>query len=506
MKRLISVLTVFALLLGSCGLVAYARKEASTSDDIAPIVVVSGFATVPLVLNAGTDAEKQVWSPSSQTIIDGVLSVISPLTRLVFNSDWSAFLDEADPKILSIFDSVRCDDDGEPIYDLTVQEYPLSGDHYPDFYNGDTNDEQAFVKSAIDTYGGDSVYFFSYDWRLDPIDHAKALRDYIKNVKKETGHDKITLVGCSMGGNVILSYLRLYGSGDIQNFVMDNAAFQGTSLVGELLKLDMSFDSDSAIGYIMQFAKKEILERFLEKTGLFDDIIPLLEDIIGMTAMQLGDEVLYPVFANIPGMWSLVSDDTYEQAKAAALDPDKNAKLIKKIDYYHYEVQQKAERLMKNAKANGCNIIILSNYNYYGVPITPSRNNNNDILIDTKYSSGGATCAELGSTLGDGYVQKNMSCGHNHVSPDNMIDASTCMFPEYTWFVRDMKHLDYPYGTEAADFLMWLAGVKEQPTVRSDSRYPQFMVFDYETGRLMPQTADGETVTVTDVVNPQTGG
>jgi pimeloyl-ACP methyl ester carboxylesterase len=502
MNRLLSAVTVFVLLSGSFGLFAAAQKECGCGT--APIVVVSGFATVPLVRDVGTDSEEQVWAPSGKIIINGVTGVLYPLLRLLFTGDWTAFFDESDPKILSIFESVRCDDDGEPVYDLSVRKFPLSADNYSDFYNGDTNDEQAFIKTAIGVYGGDHVYFFSYDWRLDPVEHARELRDFIKNVKKETGHRKVTIAGCSMGGNVILSYLRLFGSGDIHNYIMDNAAFQGMSLVGELLKLDFGFDVNSASGYIYQFSKNRLLDGFLRKSGILDFLIPRAEDIIDRTSGQLSKEVLYPVFANIPGIWSLVPHDSYEDAKAAALDSEKNAKLIKKIDFYHYEVQQMAERLMKKAKANGTNIIILSNYNYYGVPITSSRNNNNDILIDTKYSSGGATCAGPGGTLGDGYVQKKMSCGHNHVSPDGVIDASTCMFPEYTWFVKDMKHLDFPYGSQGADFLMWIAGAKEQPTVHKDSRYPQFMKFDYKTGELTPQTV--ESAPAETVVNPQTGG
>ena len=110
----------------------------------------------------------------------------------------------------------------------------------------------------------------------------------------------------------------------------------------------------------------------------------------------------------------------------------------------------------------------------------------NDYLIDTSLSSGGAVCADNGKTLPDGYVQQK-DRRHDHISPDRRIDASTCMYPENTWFIRDMGHLDFPYGTEGADFLMWLVCADTQLTIRSDVRYPQFLVYNKAAGTLRAQ-------------------
>ncbi len=503
MKKAISVLIICAIVTGSVFVTATAQTSCNCGT--APLIVVSGFATVPLTLDADTENAKTVWSPSGDSILSGVSKLISPLIKLGFTKDWDSFMDVANPEILNIFMPVLCDKDGNSVNNVTVRKFPLSADNYPDFYNGDDVDEQAFVKSAVEKLGGDHVWFFSYDWRLDPVEHAKELREYVKNVKKETGHSRVSLAGCSMGGTVIMSYLRLFGSGDIQNFVLDNAAFQGTQLVGELLKLDIEIDGKSAANYANQFIKSKLLDWIIEKSNIFGELVPHLEKIIDSTRGKLSRDVLFPVFANMPGMWSLVADDVYESAKKAALDSSVNAKLIKKIDFYHYQVQRRAKELIHSAVLSGCNVIIIANYNFYGVPITPSRYNNNDILIDTKYASGGATCADLGSTFDEDYVQK-VNCGHNHVSPDNVIDASTCILPENTWFVKNMKHLDFPYGSEAADFLMWAVSAKrgEHPNVFSKSSYPQFMEYSYSTKKLTPISENAETV-LFQVVNPQTG-
>ncbi|MCL2507961.1 MAG: hypothetical protein FWF05_02160 [Oscillospiraceae bacterium] len=499
MKKTLSIIVAAAILLGSSALFVFARPECDCG--IAPLIVVSGFATVPLSLDG-----EQVFAPPVDRILRGVAGVLPPLIKAGLTKDWDEFIDSAAPALIDVFEPILCDKNGDSIHSVSMQPFPLSIDNYPDFYNGDDVDEQAFVKTAMETIGGDHVYFFNYDWRLDPIDNARKLKDFADNVKSETNHSRLTLAGCSMGGTVIMSYLKLFGSSGIQNFLLDNAAFQGVALVGDLLALDLEFEGEIAVRYTHQFVQNDLLAWFLRATGLFDAVIPLVETLYEGTRGRLGAEVLYPIFAHMPGMWSLVGHEQYERAKAAALDSEINAELIKKLDFYHYEVQQNAENLLKKAKKNGTNIMLTSNRGYYGIPITPSRYNNNDILIDTVNSSGGAVCAPLGQPFADDYIQA-VKCGHNHISPDRMIDASTCMFPEYTWFVNGMKHLDYPYGSEAAEFLMWLiqAGKGEQRNIFSNEKYPQFMQFDYGSGKLTPMAyADGGVFL--EVINPATGG
>ena len=109
-----------------------------------------------------------------------------------------------------------------------------------------------------------------------------------------------------------------------------------------------------------------------------------------------------------------------------------------------------------------------------------------DYLIDTALASGGAVCADVFETLPESYVQKR-DRKHNHISPDRVIDASTCMFPELTWFVRDMGHLDYPYGSEGMEFLLWLVRMDSQYTIRTSDRYPQFMQYDVQKKTLTAQ-------------------
>ena len=82
----------------------------------------------------------------------------------------------------------------------------------------------------------------------------------------------------------------------------------------------------------------------------------------------------------------------------------KNSGLIAKIDFYHYEVQGKAEELLRGAQADGTNIYIVAGYNMQRTPLVTAYKNNSDGTVDTQYATIGATCAYLGETLPEDYI------------------------------------------------------------------------------------------------------
>jgi hypothetical protein len=60
-----------------------------------------------------------------------------------------------------------------------------------------------------------------------------------------------------------------------------------------------------------------------------------------------------------------------------------------------------------------------------------------DNVIETANSSLGATTAALGQIFSEEYLAgKDMK----YISPDKTVDASTCLFPEKTWFIKDLSH------------------------------------------------------------------
>jgi hypothetical protein len=108
-------------------------------------------------------------------------------------------------------------------------------------------------------------------------------------------------------------------------------------------------------------------------------------------------------------------------------------------------------------------------------PLVSAYMETSDGTVDTKYASCGATCAPIGSQLPEDYKQARFN-DIDYISPDRMIDASTCMLPECTWFVKDMLHSTTHDGHGV--FYDVLFASEEQLTVFDMPEYPQFMQND----------------------------
>ena len=74
----------------------------------------------------------------------------------------------------------------------------------------------------------------------------------------------------------------------------------------------------------------------------------------------------------------------------------------------------------------------------------------------------------------------------NYLSKDNMVDASTCQYPDYTWFIKGCPHATYPKQID--DLFQSIFRSPTQYTVTSDPEYPQFLVFDKDAKTVSPVT------------------
>ena len=104
--------------------------------------------------------------------------------------------------------------------------------------------------------------------------------------------------------------------------------------------------------------------------------------------------------------------------------------------------------------------------------MTKSWRNEADTVIDLKYASFGATAAPHGETLSD--EQLSTSDG-KYISPQKNIDASTCMFPEQTWFIRHMTHGMSPNCLE--DFGKILLYSDGQATAETYEDFPRYLYY-----------------------------
>ena len=462
MKKLLA--SILAIIIIATGVLPCFAADDSCTCGQTPIIYVAALGSGSVYLDEGTENQKTLFRPDIAELLPEFAPLVPAVLDLVTTKDYDAFGDVLIPCVNNAFGMLAMDDEGNSQERVTTEEFhPDTADH-----------------------GIDYSYYFGYDFRVDPIENAKLLHQYIQEVKDITGHDTVRCRASSMGGVTFMAYLRLYGSKDIETIIFQNCPLQGTAVAGELYNGLLHIDKDALLRYAecalpsmdSDFfgAFLYLLLEFLDTAGVLGGLVGVADNLVVNLKDRVFDEALIPIFATMPGIWSFVPDEYYESAKDfMGINDGEHQVLVDRLDYYHYEVQQSAEELLNQAKADGTNVYIVAGYNMQRTPLVTAYLNTSDGTVDTKYASLGATCANIGEQLPADYEQAEHK-EINYISPDRMIDASTCILPENTWFIKDMLHSTTHDGHDV--FYRILHESEEQLTVFDMEQYPQFMQND----------------------------
>lgn len=466
----------------------------AAAADENPVIFVTGMNTVPLYLNKGGEDEKKVWPPQSDDIVSAVTDGLPALIKVAFNRNWDAACDAIVPLVNGILDPIALNDDGTSKYNVTCAQF----DESYEYYSQNQDDEffyaaREYGYDAANAIGADKVYVFTYDWRMPTTQNARELAQLVEKVKADTGYSKVTLAAISMGGAVTTTYLEMFGCGSVQNTVMLSSGFCGIELVGDLYSGRVQVDLGALLNKLVDGADSNskadaltFLCTLLKAGGLVRILNSLCDKIITNTEDRLFKESLIPTFGTIAGVWGLVPNHDYADAKAFMFEGKANTPMMDEVDYYQNNVSAKSKDILKDCTDSGMFLTLLSNYGSQVMPFGDEALNHSDGVIETSQSSGGATCALIGKTLTEQQRAITASCGHNHVSPDNVINAATAMFPEQTWFVRNMAHTQFRTTGNTDTFIVWLICADAQLTVFDNAEYPQFMVLDRASQVISP--------------------
>ncbi len=469
MKKAVSIILILSIIFSFSATASAASERCNCG--LTPVVHVPGFGE-PIYKNPRAEDNYTVFPPEGDAITNAIPDFVTAVLFGLLTGNFDVFGKYASKGANTMLGEAACDKNGDPLYDTGVE---------PDELLVDTHKNTVYVSEDSDDNG---YFLYIYDWRLDPIDNAKGLKKFIEEVKELTGHKKVILSAHSQGNTIVTSYLHLYGNGGIEKILFLSPAYQGLSLVGSLFTQNVYVQGkgDALADYLngimgYEEIKSRLLTAVIKKineVGTVDGILYYLQKVLDDQLDRVFAESLTDIIGTMPGIWAFVPDEYYEAAKETVFKGNAEyKKLIERIDYYHYNVQVKTESVIKSAKAKGTSIIIAAGYNISSIPVTCCGEVQSDYLIDTEYMSLGAVCAPFGKTLEKDYKQLKNSCGHMHLSADKVIDASTCVFPEYTWFIKNNGHNEFESGY--CGFLEWAVRYKGQPNVRTNPLYPQFM-------------------------------
>lgn len=478
-RMLISVvLTV--ILAFSAALPAFAVRTAEVD---LPIVYVKG-------------AGREIYAADGTKIMpfdiepeDQIMAQAEPLLKAFANSvllnDWSIYCDKLTRVVKNIYKELVLDENGEATDGSYIIPSPAPKKKTSNFVLSD--------------------YIFNYDSRLDPWEVAESMDEYIDSVLEATGKDKVQLVGRCLGGNYVAAYLTRYGAEKIDACVLYVPSTMGTVVCSGTFSGSFKFDPDIINDYV-----DTNLTDGSDLSGLINSIVSvthsmsilhmgtdLAESVYRQIANQLIPDLLMYSYATMPAYWSMVDDEHFERAKNFVFGDNKAqyAGLIEKIDNYHYNVMNEFDVTLRQLQEDGVKVAVVAKYNTALPPIFENSDAQADGTIELDKLSFGATSAKMNDTLSRAYLNSIKQTGAiKYVSKDLVIDASTCVLPDSTWFIKNSVHEDF--NTAINKLIYAILGSEEQLTVWDDPNYPQFLDYDKQNNKLTAVTkaeANGDT-------------
>ncbi|MGN0463885.1 MAG: esterase/lipase family protein [Acutalibacteraceae bacterium] len=438
-----------------------------------PIYDAEGYCAYPLNIS---DEEMQA----------SVKRVVFPyLVNAVLFGKWDEYYDAFEKEVADKFSRASLDENGNIANDSGI----ANASYETNRANMDMD------KTYSDGNSGLFSYTFWYDWRLDPLEVADSLNEYIEHILAATGAEKVSIVGKCLGGGFVLAYLAKYGYDNIRNIAFDCTVGNGCENLSDIFSGNIHVDTEaierSAIDDNLPFVDNpgEYLNDFIiASIDLLNerDVCKLSEKTINWLYKKLYKELTPRLcmasFGTWPGYWTNITKDQYQTAKdimfngAVPENAVKYAGLIEKLDNYDRLVRQRIPEVLLGAKAVGVNVGILAKYGYQLPCYIESRDMLGDSLVSLHLASFGATCSNVYDTLSDEYIAERTAAGYGkYISPDKQVDASTCLFPDSTWIIKGMTHENW---ADCNDSLIYkICTTKEGLTIDSSEKYPQFMVY-----------------------------
>lgn len=494
MKKVISVVLSLVMIF-ALTVPAFSAQESKSQY---PIVTIRGNGN-----NIFDENGKQVYDFQYDTsnLADDVVEVCMPhLIEGLATGDYSNYFDALYKKLAEVYGDAKLDVNGNPTGGTDIQK--SDREYMETRRNLDMGASRGYYEM------GD--YKFWYDWRLDPLELADELNAYINDILDATGKKKVSLYGRCIGGTPILAYLSKYGSDKIDTVCLDSVVSNGGEMIGDVFTANLNLNSDAILRFVNGYWNENVKEltgdllfdvifttfKLFNSTGVSEELINVFMNTV---YSKLGAGFISAFtragYATWPSYWSMVKADEYEKAKTVIFgDEDCElretyAGLIEKLDNYHDNVSAKIPEILQSAKDNGTKICIVCKYGYQLFPYVGSYDLVSDQWVSLKNSSFGATVAKINEVLPDEYIAEKTEAGlGKYISVDKIVDASTCLFPDNTWFVKGVNHDDWE---SCVEHISCMACASDGDfTVDSDENYPQFLCYSYDTSSISPLTTE----------------
>ncbi|MBS7360846.1 MAG: hypothetical protein KIG24_00740, partial [Oscillospiraceae bacterium] len=234
LMRLLS-LVLALVMLGAAAAVPVYAQSGKCGCGTPPVIYVAALGSATLYLDKGTENERVLFRPETETYVQLALRLAPAIARLAVDKNYDAFGDSLIAGVDWVFGDLQMDENGDSTDRVTTdRERPTDPDH-----------------------GVDKSYYFGYDFREDPLTVADKLHEYIEHVKELTGHDTVLLRASSMGGVMTMAYFYKYGTHGIDACIFQCCPIQGTAVAGELFTKQMEINPEALVRYASQLPLDE---------------------------------------------------------------------------------------------------------------------------------------------------------------------------------------------------------------------------------------------------------
>lgn len=501
MKKFFAVFLSLVLALSSLALAASAAEY----NDI-PCVIVPGIGQSrawlvdengDYVLN--DNGEKIHCFPGNFDVKKILADVASPLAMSVATQTDAGLSDALCNSIEEAFEMNKTDDNGVPCGLVNVETYPHS-------LADCTEEQRQYIFDCIpmqrmgETLGFENMYYYAYNSFGNALDMIEGLYDFIQTVKEQTGKDKVNIIPISMGGAIFNGLMELHPevANDLHRIIFVVPALNGSLIVSDIYQRELTFlDADYLYSDFFDGILGEANASAIEVA-----IRVLPKDVLMTCLNKTVDMLLKNVFANCTGIWMLVPNEQYNKCVKMNLSDKSKAEIRRQTDIYH-KAQTNSNKNILSFRSKGVEIFDVLGYDVPLYNVGNSWNTENaDGVIHTRSTSMGAKMANVGETLPEDYVQKNPYCKtakpvgffgklfgapasavtqcsdptHNHISPDRVVDASTGLLPDHTFYFDNQPHATANQNDIIMKLCCELVETDRIKDVFTDENYPQFNV------------------------------
>ncbi|MEE1320766.1 MAG: hypothetical protein UHM85_04425 [Acutalibacteraceae bacterium] len=344
--------------------------------------------------------------------------------------------------------------------------------------------EYALDQIPLDLYaeiaGMDHLYFYSFLSTGNMLKTVEGLYELIQIAKKETGHDKVNLVPISQGGSVENALMQYYldngldFAADVNRVCYVVPAADGAYTIGDVYHYGFIDDADALYDYMLPSLLGEddflgylinIILRIFPNADL-NNILDKAVDVL------VNDYLAYST-----NIWALIPSRDYPDCREKYLSDPEDEVIREQTDWY-YNAQVNSRNYILDLQKKGIEFFDIVDYNCSDYRIFDSwKTENGDGVIHLDSTSFGATSVAVDKALPNDYVQANTYCtdpSHNHIDEERLVDASTGILCETTFYFKDQAHV----STASNDVIMRLAiRILTDPDFKdiySDPGYPQF--------------------------------